>query len=189
MLYDIVDNMNLKDQNGRETQGEYWEDAKLGGQLHKAFMAEIGEEMCQAEVAHHANRIPEFFVSRRVKNVHLYRKLLALTCRKKPREEEAEYDGGEEWAWAESGGERLHRASDIELYERCENYCIWPEGTQPSPYLPWEETPEEQVQAANLYEFFHFVQYHGGRQPHLSWWDGSVGKSRVVCPLSAFSLP
>ena len=57
-----------------------------------------------------------------MKNVHLYRKLLALTCGKKPREEEAEYDGGEEWAWAESGGERLHRASDIELYERRSNY-------------------------------------------------------------------
>ena len=121
-LYDIVDNLMLKDQNGREKQGENWEDAKLGGQLHKAFMAEIGEEMCQAEVAHHANRIPEFFISRRVKHVHLYKKLLALTCKKKPREEEAEYDGGEEWAWAESGGERLHRASDIERYERRSNY-------------------------------------------------------------------
>ena len=121
-LYDIVDNMDLKDQDGREKQGENWEDAKLGGRLHKAFMAELGEEMCQAEVAHHANRIPEFFISRRVKHVHLYRKLLALTARKKPREEEAEYDGGEEWAWAESGGERPHRASDIELYERRSNY-------------------------------------------------------------------
>ena len=60
-MYDIIDNMNLKDQDGREKQGEYWQDAKLGGQLHKAFMAEIGEEMCQAEVAHHANHIPEFF--------------------------------------------------------------------------------------------------------------------------------
>ena len=57
-----------------------------------------------------------------MKNVHLYRKLLALTCSKKPREEEAEYDGGEERAWAESSGARLHRASDIELYERRSNY-------------------------------------------------------------------
>ena len=97
-------------------QGENWEDAKLGGQLHKAFMAEIGEEMCQAEVAHDANRIPEFFISRRVKHVHLYKKLLALTYKKKPCEEEAEYDGGGEWAWEESAGARPHRASDIELY-------------------------------------------------------------------------
>ena len=59
-----------------------------------------------------------------MKNIHLYRKLLALTCRKKPREEEAEYDGGEEWALAESGGERLHTASDIELYERLDSLAV-----------------------------------------------------------------
>ena len=154
-------------------------------------MAEIGEEMCQAEVAHHANRIPEFFVSRRVKNVHLYRKLLALTCRKKPREEEAEYDGGEEWAWAESGGERLHGASDIELYERRSNYWFWPEGTKPSPYLPRKDTPEEQVQAASLFEFFHLVQYHGGRQPYLSWWDETgeqPSRLPIVCLQPAVKL-
>ena len=120
-------------------------------------MAEIGEEMCQAEVAHHANRIPEFFISRRVKHVHLYKKLLALTCKKKPCEEEEDYDGCEEWAWEESGCARPHRASDIELYERRSNYCFWPEGTKPSPYLPWKKTPEEQVQAASLFEFFHIV--------------------------------
>ena len=190
-LYDIVDNLMLKDQNGREKQGENWEDAKIGGQLHKAFMAEIGEEMCQAEVAHHANRIPEFFISRRVKHVHLYKKLLALTCKKKPCEEEAEYDGGEEWAWEESGGARPHRASDIELYERRSNYCFWPEGTKPSPYLPWKETPEEQVQAASLFEFFHIVQYHGGRQPYLSWWDETgeePSRLPVICLQPAVKL-
>ena len=160
----------------------------------KAFMAEIGEEMCQAEVAHHANRIPEFFVSRRVKNVHLYRKMLALTWRRKPREKqdevEEEYDGGDEWwsHWTESGGRRVHRASDIELYEGRSNYWFWPEGTKPSPYLPWKETPEEQVQAASLFEFFHLVQYHGGRQPYLSWLD-ETGKIRVVYPSSVSSPP
>ena len=176
-LYDIVDNMNLKDQDGREKQGENWEDAKLGGQLHKAFMAEIGEEMCQAEVAHHANRIPEFFISRRVKNVHMYRALLAVNCeKKKPREAEAGYDGDEEWAWAASGGERMHRPSDIELYERRSNYWFC-DGTKPSPYLPWKETPEDQVQAASLFEFFHFVQFHGGRQLQGCWDKGKVGEN------------
>ena len=114
----------LKDQHDREKQGECWEEAKLGGQLHKAFMAEIGEEMIQAEVAHHAQRIPEFFVSRRVKRVHLYRKTLALTTRRKPRQAE-EHDGGEEWGWEESGGTRMHAASDIELYERRTRYWFW----------------------------------------------------------------
>ena len=59
-LLDIVDNSNLKDQDGQEKQGEDWDDAKLGGQLQRAFMTDIGEEMCQAHVAHHANRIPDF---------------------------------------------------------------------------------------------------------------------------------
>ena len=94
--------------------------------------------------------------------------------------------GGEDWTWAESGGERLHRASDIELYERRANYWFWPDGTQPSPYLPWKETPEEQAQAANLYDCSTSSSTTevgsrtclGGAQP---------GKSQVVCPLSAFS--
>ena len=168
-LYNIVDNMNLKDQDEWEKQNEYWEDAKFDGQLDKAFMAEISEEMCQAEVAHHANHIPEFFVSRRVKNVHLYRKLPAPTCRKKP---------CKDWT----------RSSDIELYESRENYWFRPDGTQPSPYLPWKKTPEEQVQAANLYDFFTWSSTTevgsrtclGGTQP---------GKSQAGCPLSVFSPP
>ena len=48
--------------------------------------------MCQAEVAHHANRIPQRFVSRRLKDVRLYRQVLAMNSRKKPSEDEAEND-------------------------------------------------------------------------------------------------
>ena len=75
--------------------------------------------------------------------------------------------------------------------KRRSKYLFWPEGTAPSPYLPWKETPEEQVQAASLFEFFHHVQYHGGRQPWLSWW-GPTGQepSRlpVVCLQPAVHL-
>ena len=98
---------------------------------------------------------------------------------------------GDEWVWAESGGERLHRASDIELYERRSNYWFWPEGTKPSPYLPRKDTPEEQVQAASLFEFFHLVQYHGGRRPYLSWWaETGEQPSRlpIVCLQPAVKL-
>ena len=158
-LYDIVDNMQLKDEAGREKKGEYWDDTKLGGQLHKAFMAEIGEEMCQAEVAHHANGIPEYFLSRRVKNIHLYRKALALTTNKRKQgAEEDEYLDGADWSWGAEAQypSRPHRVSDMELYEsRCDYW--FPAGAKPSPYLPWKETPEEQVQEASLFEFFHFV--------------------------------
>ena len=65
-LYDIIDNMQLKDEAVKDKYGKGEGATKPGSMLHKAFMAEIGEEMCQAEVAHHANRIPEFFVSRQV---------------------------------------------------------------------------------------------------------------------------
>ena len=50
----------------------------LGSKLHKAFMAEIGDEMCQAEVAHHANKCPEYFCSRPVSHAHIYKKALGL---------------------------------------------------------------------------------------------------------------
>ena len=63
-LYNILDNMNPKDEDEWEKENEYWEDAKFDGQLDNAFMAEISEEMCHAEVTHHANRIPEFVLSR-----------------------------------------------------------------------------------------------------------------------------
>ena len=62
---------------------------------------------------------------------------------------------------AESGAALPHGASDIELCEGRSNFRFYPEGTKPSPYLPWKETPEEQVKAANLFEFFHYVQYRG----------------------------
>ena len=71
--------------------------------------------MCQAEVAHHAHRIPEFFVSRRVQHAHLHRKLVALACRNTTRAAEEEYEWGGVWEWAEGGGTRMHRASAIEL--------------------------------------------------------------------------
>ena len=71
----------------------------------------------------------------------------------------------------------------MELYEsRCDYW--FPAGAKPSPYLPWKETPEEQVQEASLFEFFHFVQFHGGRQPYLTWWDDTgedLSRLPIVC--------
>ena len=45
---------------GQGEYGETFEEGKLGGKLHRAFMADVGEEMRQCEVAHHANRGPEY---------------------------------------------------------------------------------------------------------------------------------
>ena len=38
-LYDITDNLALKDKGGKGKHGETWGDARIGGQIHKAFMA------------------------------------------------------------------------------------------------------------------------------------------------------
>ena len=175
-LYDIVDNMQLKDEAASNKFGDSADSSRLGGQLHKAFMAEIGEEMCQAEVAHYANGIPEFFVSRQVKNIALYRKLLALND---PAKE------SERW-W----GNKFHGNSDLELYE-CREQLWFECGSDPSPYLPWQETPEAQVASASLYDYFRFVQYHGGREPYLSWRDPSGAEPSllpIVCMQPAARL-
>ena len=82
-LYDVMDDMERKDANAKEKFGETYEPSKLGAKIHRTFMAEIGEEMCQAEVAHHANKCPEYLCSRPEKQIHLYKKALALDTEKK----------------------------------------------------------------------------------------------------------
>ncbi len=64
VLFEVLDDMQQKDKAGKDKYGDTYEERTLGGKLHRAFMAEVGEEMCQAEVAHHANRCPEYFCSR-----------------------------------------------------------------------------------------------------------------------------
>ena len=82
-LLDVVDDMERKDANSKERIGEHYRPTQLGAKLHRAFMAEIGEEMCQAEVAHHANKCPEYLCSRWEKQIHLYKKALAFDTDKK----------------------------------------------------------------------------------------------------------
>ena len=67
--------------NVREKHGSDLGASSLGCKLHRALMSEVGEEMCQcqAEVAHHANKSPEYFVSRPEKHVSFYKKALALS--------------------------------------------------------------------------------------------------------------
>ena len=55
-LMDVVDDMEARDSHSKDAFGEIFEEAKLGGKMHKVFMAEVGEEMSQSELAHHANR-------------------------------------------------------------------------------------------------------------------------------------
>ena len=88
-LYDVLDDMEHKKKAAASKLNAAVSDcsvgATLGSKLHKPFMAEIGDEMCQAEVAHHANKCPEYFCSRPMKQVHIYKKALSIsTCAKVP---------------------------------------------------------------------------------------------------------
>ena len=62
-LFDVVVDMKKKDSSAHEKYGEGFVESQLGAKLHRTFMAEIGEEMCQSEVAHHANKPQEILVS------------------------------------------------------------------------------------------------------------------------------
>ena len=175
-LYELMDDMHQKDTAAKVTYGEESVEARtIGGKLHKAFMAEVGEEMCQTEVAHHANRCPQYFCSRPQRHVHLYKKALGVTTVKNKaanKQDEAWDDG----AWdGEDGGvewrdprKRITKPSDLELYERRLMYPF-AEDCGLSEFLPIAPTPMEQLARASLYEFFRLVRFHGGRYPYLSW--------------------
>ncbi len=58
VLFDVLEDMEQNDEFNMERDGEIHDDNRLGGKLHRVFMAEIGEEMCEAEVAHYAMQNP-----------------------------------------------------------------------------------------------------------------------------------
>ena len=189
--------MERKDSMAKEKFGEGYEESKLGGKLHRAFMAEIGVEMCQAEVAHHANKCPEHLISREVKYVHLYKKALALAKtsadakgpRACPDDRLGEYDPEAWWDGTQSKGpdpaeEKVGtKPSDVELYERRTRYSFWPSDTPISPHLPQLATPEEQVAAASLWDFFRLVRFRGGRRPYLEWHEPADCPIVVMSPV------
>ena len=196
--------MERKDTLAKEKYGENYEESKLGGRLHRAFMAEIGTEMCQAEVAHHANKCPEHLISREVKYVHLYKKLLALNKtsansegpRACPDDRQKQYDPQEWWEsvpeeWWDGAQSKCPdpaeekagtKPSDVELYERRIRYAFQPSDTPNSPHLPPADTPEEQVAAASLWDFFRLVRFRGGRNPYLEWHEPADCPIVVMSP-------
>ena len=122
-----MDDMHQKNVAAEAASGpDGYTEKTLGGKLHKAFMAEVGEEMCEAEVAHHANRCPQYFCSRPEKHVHLYKKALGINAPKMYKKKkdaaqpqshmgEWEQDGEEDWV---DPFKRVTKPSDLELYER-----------------------------------------------------------------------
>ena len=59
VLHEVLDDMRRVDQKAQETHGDQFQPRTLGNKMHRAFMAEVGEEM-NTEVAHHANRGPGY---------------------------------------------------------------------------------------------------------------------------------
>ena len=132
----LIDDMAGKDTSAEQKFGSDFEQSKLGTKLHKAFTAEIGEEVCQAEVAHHANKGPEYLCSRHEKWVHLYKQGLGIsTAQKKKKNKTAAHDVGD-WEEGEEPPLSVQR-SDMALYEKRSQYWF-PEGTPLCPYLPSE---------------------------------------------------
>ncbi len=84
---------------GKEKHGETFEESRLGGKLHRAFMAEIGEEMSQSDVTHHANKCPEYFCSRPQRTVHMYKKALALDVGPRKRNKKGDATAPWQGAW------------------------------------------------------------------------------------------
>ena len=180
VLYEVLDDMERQDGSARQKFCDAFTERTLGGKLHKTFMAEIGEEVCQAEVAHHVNKCPEYFCSRPEKHVFLYKKALAVDTEKRKRRKrnvqwEDNDDDWDDW-WEDEGGDPEHapkkatKPSDVDLYEG-RTWYQFEEGTLVSSHLPPATTPEEQVAKASVYEFFRLVKFHGGKNPYLSWHD------------------
>ena len=133
--------------------------------------------MCQAEVAHHANRCPEYSISRDVRNVHLYTAALGINkvVKAKQKDKGPCDEGGSQEALATM-------PSDVDLYEHRTSYRFATD-TPPSPHLPQQTTPEEQVLAASLWDFFRLVRFKGGQHPCLQWHDAAAWPIVVMSPV------
>ena len=114
-------------------------------------MNEVGEEMCQAEVAHYANRLPQYLISRPEKWVHLYKQALGITVRQRKDRKKGDQDEDQEPGISV-------RLSDLALYERRTELWL-AEKSGISGRLPPKDSPEEQVAEASLWDFFRSVKY------------------------------
>ena len=197
-LYDVLEDMEAKNKAASNkiatAAADSGFEAKLGPKLHKTFMAEIGEEMVQDEVAHHANKCPEYFCSRPVKYVHIYKKALGISTRRDKAQDDQEQGGpwssgdeeqGEAWSsWKAPAqtARRVTQKSDVELYESRSLYPF-AEDAGLSIHLPAKGTPEQQVADASLFDFFRLVRFHGGYQPYLSWHKESAWPILIMSPV------
>ena len=88
----------------------------------------------------------------------------------------------EDWSQSGTTQRTVTQLSDIVLYER-RVYYWFSYGTGISEHLPPKDTPEEQVAACSLFDFFRLVQFHGGKNPYLSWYDPDSMPILVMSPV------
>ena len=70
----------------------------------------------------------------------------------------------------------------MDLYERRFSYAF-AEGTPLSRHLPVGSTPEAQVAACSLWEFFVLVRYKGGYEPYFEWHEENCLPVVVLSPV------
>ena len=185
VLHEVLDDMRRLDQHAQEANGAEFERRTLGGKLHRAFMGEVGEEMSQAEVGHHANRGPEYLCSRLPKHVSFYKKALAIDVPKKSNSRKRKsMDAAPVYPPQPKLGTK---PSDLELYERRTCYRF-AEGTRPSDDLPLKETPEEQVLGMYAFDFFRLVSLRGGQHPLLQWYEPDSRPIVIISPVVKLTI-
>ena len=179
VIYDLIDEMEAKDDRNEKEFGEGMSPSRFGEKLHKVFMAEIGEEMCQGEVSHYANRCPSYLLSRPQKHVSLYKKFLYVpgtqnckrgcsNCQDEDQEDQEENMDEDEVGNRFPKRRRKRRfkgtsPSDIDIYELRVQWGF-EGGVGVCPALPLKDSPEEQVAELSLYDFFRYVKFKGGRK-------------------------
>ena len=47
-LYEVIEDMERKDASAKDNYGDDYEESKLGGKIHRAFMAEVGGKIHRA---------------------------------------------------------------------------------------------------------------------------------------------
>ena len=109
VLFDVLSDMQRRDEMMWEKDPSTFEATKLGSKMHKAFMDEVGEEMCQAELAHHANQSPEWLVSRDIRDVYFYKRVQALSIRSKQKDKTGADD---DWEWESTDDDHVGAQHD-----------------------------------------------------------------------------
>ena len=153
-LYDVIDDMKEADQRSWDKDPRTYQASIFGSKMHKTFMAEVGEEMSQAELAHHANGSPEYLISRPIKHVYLYKKAHAINLNKS--KQAPDYDWDPEWdEWQDWDAEWDEFEDDHEDAPRTQNEAAQTKTSKPHKRKSNRQKPSD----VDLYESRHCYKF------------------------------